>query len=245
MLETTSLGTEPQQLPPSWTCFAVLARELRLPIGAIDSAVRIMESAGSLPGAMSQARRVIGRQVGQLSVLVDDLVQLESLVRGTFRLQRNWIDVVPEIEAAVGTCSWAFAGHPRSLYLEVPRAPLYSYVDPARLRQVATNLIGNACKRTQSMGRIKVALQREGGDGVLTVSDDGAPISGLPNVFDMFAREASASEEHTSAADIGLSLVRELIKLHEGTVEARNERRGSAFVARWPLGRQVLLTHIP
>ncbi len=243
--ETSTVDTAPHRSIPSWMCLPVLARELRLPIGAINKAIRVIESAGALPGAMNQACGLIRRQVGQLSVLVDDLVQLESLMRGTFGLQRDWIDIVSEVEAAVNACSWAFAGHHRSVCLEVPAAPLYSYMDPALLRQVAANLIDNACKRTQSMGRIEVVLERVAGDGVLTVIDDGAQILSdrLLSGFDLFT--CSATDHRTSAAHIGLFLVRELIALHEGTVEARNVGPGSAFIARWPLGCPPLLTHLP
>src|SRR5882672_11091688 len=75
---------------------AILAHELRNPIGAIRNAVKVMESAGKLPGALDQARRLIGRQVGQLSILVEDVLDLASLARGTLRLRREWLDVVPE-----------------------------------------------------------------------------------------------------------------------------------------------------
>src|SRR5580765_6498400 len=103
--ETGSVETWLRHSADSWAPMAVLARQVRKPIQAIRDAISVMESAEKLQGAMGHARRIIGRQVGQLSILVDDVLELESLARGAIRLQRDWIDLVPEIEAAVSACS--------------------------------------------------------------------------------------------------------------------------------------------
>jgi two-component system, sensor histidine kinase len=94
---------------------AIVAHELRSPIGAIRTAVGVMESAGALPGAMERARRLVARQIGQLFVLVEVLLDFGALARGTLIIRREWIDVVPEVEAAVESCSWAISGAGHSL----------------------------------------------------------------------------------------------------------------------------------
>ena len=217
---------------------AILAHELRNPIGAIRSAVKVMESAGKLPGVLDQACRLIGRQVGQLSILVEDVLDLASLGRGTLRLRREWLDVVPEVEAAVESCSWALTDYGHSLCIQVPDVPLYAYIDAARLRQVITKLLDNACKYTQLFGRIRLSLDRTGDHAVLSVVDNGAGIASdrLPYVFDLFTRSTAGSEGTTPGLGIGLALVREIVELHGGYVEARSGGPGcgSAFIVRIP-----------
>lgn len=217
---------------------AILAHELRNPIGAIRNAVKVMESAGKLPGAVDQARRLIGRQVGQLSILVEDVLDLASLARGTPRLRREWLDVVPEVEAAVESCSWALTDYGHSLCIQMPDVPLYAYIDAARLRQVITNLLDNACKYTQLSGRIRLSLDRTGDHVVLSVVDNGAGIASdrLPYIFDLFTRSAAGSEKTTPGLGIGLALVRVIVELHGGNVEARSGGPGcgSAFIVRIP-----------
>jgi signal transduction histidine kinase len=230
--ETGSVETWLRHSPDSWAPMAVLARQLSKPIQAIRDAISVMESAEKLPGAMGHARRLIGRQVRQLSILVDDVLQLESLARGTFRLQRDWIDLVPEAEAAVTACSWAVAGCQHSLCMQVPDMPVYGYVDPVRLRQVVTNLLDNVCKHMQVLGRVYLQLERVNEEAVLTIAHESA---------------GRSSSEATIGPDIGLALVRELVQLHGGSIETRtaDAGRGRGLIARLPLGCPRLLTQIP
>ena len=202
---------------------AVLARQLSKPIRAIRKAISVMESAERHSGAMNHARHLIGRQMRQLLILVDDVLGLESLPRSSFRLQRDRIDLVPEVEAAVSACSWAVAGHQHSLCMQVPDVPVYGYVDPIKLRQVVANLLDNVCKHTQVLGRIYLLLERVGEEAVLTIAHENASM---------------ASSETTIGSDISLALVRELVQVHGGSIETRSAGagRGSALVARWPLG---------
>jgi signal transduction histidine kinase len=226
---------------------AILAHELRNPIGAIRNAVTMMESVGTLPGAMDQARRLIARQVGQLSVLVEDLLDLASFARGTLVLRRNWIDLVPEVEAAVEACSWSLTASGHSLRVEVPQGPLRAYIDGPRLRQVITNLLDNACKYTRPYGWIRLTLERVGGCAIVSVEDNGIGISidRLPHVFDLFARSSGRLEDPSRGLGVGLSLVREIVELHGGSVEARSGGvdRGSAFIVRLPLLDSTALLH--
>jgi len=218
---------------------AVLAHELRNPVGAIRNAVVLMESAGNLPGAMEQARRLIARQAGQLSVLVEDLLDPANLGRGTLILRRQCLDLVQEVEAAVESCAWALTGAGHSSCVEVRDSPLQRYVDGARLRQIVTNLLDNACKYTPAFGRIRVSLERRGDDVLCSVEDNGVGIESdrLPYVFDLFARSGAVCETSTRGLGVGLTLVREIAQLHGGEAHASSNGIGcgSCFVVRLPV----------
>jgi signal transduction histidine kinase len=198
-----------------------------------------MESADKLPGAMAQVRRVIAKHVGQLSVLIEDLVDLANLARGTLSLQREWLDVVQEVEATVESCSWVLTRCGHTMCLEMPAVPLLGYVDGMRLRQVITHLLDNACKHTPSFGRIRLTLHETGGNAILTVEDNGAGIAPeqLPYIFDLSTGSARGSKDPRVGLGVGLALVREIVEQHGGQVEASSAGPGcgSAFVVRLPI----------
>jgi signal transduction histidine kinase len=225
-----------------------LAHELRSPIGAIRTAVDVMESAGSLPGAMARARRIVAAQVEQLSDLVENLVDLAALARGSVNVREEWIDVLPQIDAAVESCSWLLADSTHSLSREMPDAPLYAYVDAMRVRQVVTNLIYNACKHTRLGGKIRLSVETVGGHLELRVEDDGEGIGSdqLPHVFDLFTRSGTL-ESWTPGMDIGLALVREIAELHGGSVDARSAGpgAGSTLIVRFPASRPTTPSRRP
>jgi len=235
-MEDSSISVEP---------WAVLAHELRNPIGAIRNAVALMECAGQLPGAMEQARRLIARQVSQLSVLVEDLLDFASFTRGTLSLRREWIDVVPEVEAAVESCNWAIVGCGHTLRVDIPDASLYAYIDGPRLRQIIVNLLDNACKYSPAFGQIRVTLERVEDFAVCVVQDNGVGIAAeqIPYVFDLFTRYDSNVVSSPRGLGIGLALVREIVELHGGDVQARSGGVGcgSAFIVRLPTGSTSLL----
>lgn len=217
---------------------AILAHELRSPIWAIRNAVSLMESAGRLPGAMDQAKRLIARQASQLSVLVDDLLDFASATRGTLSLKPTWVDVVEEVEAAVEACDWALTASGHALNLELPQAPVRAFLDGVRLRQIVTNLLDNACKYTPAFGQIRLCLETTEGLIVLVVEDNGAGISSerLPHVFDLFVRSNEDGLPAVRGLGVGLALVREIAQLHGGEVQAVSQGigRGSAFIVRLP-----------
>jgi len=228
---------------------AILAHELRNPIGAIRNAVVLMEAAGSLPGALDQARRLIARQAGQLSVLVEDLLDLASFARGTLTLRREWTDIGQEVQAAIEACGWVITASSHALCIELPEKPMYVFVDGARVRQIVTNLLDNACKYTPAFGQIRLALQRIDDQIILSIQDNGMGISSerLPYVFDLFTRFDSDREASTRGLGVGLALVRELVELHGGIVHACSGGvgRGSAFIVRLPVcgSSDLLETH--
>jgi len=233
------LSLENQRSAAAAEPIAILAHEMRNPIGAIRNAVSLMESAGKLPCAMDQACRLIARQVGQLSVLVEDLLELPNLARGQLRVTREWTDVVHEVEAAVESCAWAARAGGHALRTHIPKAPLYAYVDGPRLRQAVTNLLDNACKYTERFGRIEITLEVVDGVAVLTVQDNGAGIARdvLPHVFDLFERSPRGSRAAPRGLGVGLALVREIARQHGGDVlgTSAGPGCGSTFVLRLPV----------
>jgi AraC-like DNA-binding protein len=235
----SSVSLENQRSAAAAEPVAILAHEMRNPIGAIRNAVSLMESAGTLPYAVDQARRLIARQVGQLSVLVEDLLELPNLARGQLRVKREWIDVVPEVEAAVESCAWSARAGGHALRTHVPKSPLYAYVDGSRVRQAVTNLLDNACKYTERFGRIEITLEAVDGLAVLTVQDNGAGIARdvLPHVFDLFERSPRGCTGAPRGLGVGLALVREIARQHGGDVSATSAGPGcgSTFVLRLPV----------
>jgi signal transduction histidine kinase len=243
-MEITQMALEPHDAPASWAPVAILVRELRKPIGAIRSAISVMEAAKDLPGAMDRARRLVTRQIGQLSVLMDGLLEMDNLARGSLRLQRDWIDFVSEVQTAIEGCSWALEGFQQSVCLEVPDRPLYAYLDPMRLRQVLTNLLDNACEYAEAWGRVTVRIEQIGEEVVMSVSAKvaGSSPDRLAHGIDRFSLAGVGGESQSIRTGIGLAVVRELVQLHGGAVEAQC---AGTTVVRWPLGRPRLLTQIP
>ncbi len=217
----------------------IVAHELRNPIGAIRNAVTIMESAADVPCVMEQARRLIARQVSQLAVLVEGLLDMPEFVRSGLSVRRETIDLVSEAQAAVESCAWAIRAAGHSLCVEMPESPIYARADGARLRQVITNLLDNACKYTKTPGRIRFALQLTDHQAVFTVEDNGAGIAreSLPKVFELFQRSALAPGDPVRGFGIGLALVREIVRQHGGevAVTSAGPGRGSTFVVRLPV----------
>jgi len=218
---------------------AIIAHELRSPIGAIRNAVSLMESAGRLPAPVDQAKRLIARQASQLSALVDDLLDFASATRGTLTLRPNWVDVVEEVEAAVEACAWALTASGHALVVELPRAPVRAFLDGVRLRQIVTNLLDNACKYTPAYGQIRVCLETADAFVLLVVEDNGAGIARerLPHVFELFARSNGDDRQAVRGLGVGLALVREIAQLNGGDVQAVSQGigRGSAFIVRLPV----------
>jgi AraC-like DNA-binding protein len=226
---------------------AVLAHELRNPIGAIRNACSLMESAGDLHGPVDHARRLIARQAGQLSVLVEGLLELPLLSPGALKLKPAWIDVVSEVEAAIESCTWVVNAARHDMRVEMPSRPLYAHVDGPRLRQAFTNLLDNACKYTRPPGRITVTLHWAARDFVFKVEDNGVGISKevLPHVFDFSERSSRRPGEAARGLGIGLALVREIARLHGGDAEATSlgSGHGSTFVLRIPIGTETHPAH--
>ena len=212
---------------------AILAHELRSPLAAISGAVRVLELAHVRETPAVRAHEVITRQVGHISHLIEELLDVERVASGKIRLARQPLDLAAAVRRTVGTFTSDTALDRR---IEIITDPVWVEWDTVRLDQVLTNILTNAVKYTPAGGRIRVALRAEGGDAVLSVEDTGFGITPrmLPFVFDMYAQADRTLERAQGGLGIGLTLVRRLIELHGGTIVASSEGEGhgSTFTVR-------------
>jgi PAS domain S-box-containing protein len=215
---------------------AMLGHELRNPLGAISSAAHVLSRTSGGNSATARASEIIGRQVQHLARIVDDLLDVSRVVAGKVVLRLQPVDL-GEIARRVATLHGGPAGARHVIYVQTN--PTWVSADPTRLEQVVTNLLANAVKYTPAGGEITVSVRREGDHGVLTVRDTGVGIRPelLPRVFDLFVQSDRSLERSGGGLGIGLSLVRQLIELHGGTVEAASPGpgRGSTFTVRLPV----------
>ena len=212
---------------------AVLAHELRNPLGAISHAVRVLELTQGEGEHATAAHQVIARQVGHLSQLMSDLLDVERVVSGKIRLNRQPLNMVEAVSRAVATIT-SNARLNRTIVVETE--PAWVDGDPLRLEQVLTNIVTNAVKYTATGGRIRVTLRADGHDAVLDVEDDGFGISPelMPHIFDLYTQSDRTLDRARGGMGIGLTLVRRLVELHGGTIVASSEGegRGSTFTVR-------------
>jgi PAS domain S-box-containing protein len=214
---------------------AMLGHELRNPLSALRNAVI---TASLDPAGRERALGIIRRGADQLARLVDDLLDVARVTYGKIPLRRERLRLAGVVERAVEAARTLVDERAHQLELSLPGEPLDVDGDQTRLEQVLMNLISNAAKYTERGGRIHVALARSGEEAVLRVRDDGAGISAemLPRVFELFAQAGRGLDRAPSGLGIGLTVVRRLVELHGGRVEAHSEGlgRGSEFVVRLP-----------
>ena len=212
---------------------AILAHELRNPLAAIGGAARVLELAHARDTPAARAHEVITRQVGHISHLIEELLDVERVVSGKIRLAREPLDLAAALRRAVGTFTNDTALDRR---IEIITDPVWVEWDPLRLDQVLTNILTNAVKYTPAGGRIRVTLREESAEAVLSVEDTGFGITPrlLPFIFDMYAQADRTLERAQGGLGIGLTLVRRLVELHGGTIMASSEGegRGSTFTVR-------------
>jgi signal transduction histidine kinase len=221
---------------------ATLAHELRNPLAPIRNAAEIMKVADSDPARMEAARALIERQIAHLVRLIDDLLDVSRITRGRFELRTQNVDLACAVDAAVEITRPALDRKRHDLRLRVT-GPLIVNGDMTRLAQVLSTLIDNSATYSDPGSAIEVSLGAEEMEAVIRVTDHGIGITPelLPWVFDMFARPSPTSVGARSGLGIGLTLVRRLIELHGGSVEAHSEgrNRGSTFTVRLPLALEV------
>ncbi|HXW04974.1 MAG TPA: ATP-binding protein [Vicinamibacterales bacterium] len=215
---------------------AMLGHELRNPLSPILAALQLMELRGS--GEYQRERAVIERQVRHLIRLVDDLLDMSRITRGKIDLNRSRVTAREVVTRAVEMAGPLLDQRGHALHIDVaPGAVLFG--DATRLAQVFSNLLNNAAKFTDAGGRIDVRGRVEQDRYVITVTDSGMgiPAALLPHVFDMFVQGGQSIDRTGGGLGLGLALVRTLVSLHGGTVEAHSagEGLGSTFTVRLPL----------
>jgi PAS domain S-box-containing protein len=216
---------------------AMLAHELRSPLAPIRNALQITRLSGDAD-ATEQARRMMERQVQKLVRLVDDLLDMNRISKGKLELRREHVDLAQVVQSAVETARPLIEGENHRLTVTLPPHPVYVVGDLTRLAQVVSNLLNNSAKYTPRWGQIHLSVEREGAEAVIRVRDNGMGIAAdmLPKVFEIFTQGERALERAQGGLGIGLSLVRQLVDLHGGTIKAESggPNQGSTFTVRLP-----------
>ena len=217
---------------------ATLAHELRNPLAPISNAIELLRRQET-PPAQARLFGIVERQVRQIVKLVDDLMEIARISRGKIELDRRPLALADIVRDAVEASRPQVERGRHGFDTVVPDEPLFVHGDAVRLTQVLTNLINNAAKYTDPGGRIELVAQRIGADVALRVRDNGRgiPAAQLARVFDMFAQPHLGTKGDGDGLGIGLAIVRKLVEMHGGTVEACSPGpgRGSEFVVRLPL----------
>ena len=217
---------------------AMLGHELRNPLAPITNAVQLLRLQKNEDKLQHQACTIIERQVGQLTRLVDDLLEVSRITTGKIHLQQERIALNGIVERAVETTRPLMDQRKHELTVSLSPQPIWLYADAARLEQVVVNLLTNAAKYTADGGHISLAVQQEGDEAVLRVRDTGVGIAPelLPRIFDLFTQAERSLDRSQGGLGIGLCLVQRLVEMHGGKVEVYSALgQGSEFVVRLPV----------
>lgn len=221
---------------------ATLAHELRNPLAPIRYATRLLEP-GVPPQMASDARKMIDRQLAHMAHLLDDLLDVSRVTRGVLEIRREQLDLREVIETALTAARPLFEAADQKLLAALPAEPLPVNGDAVRLAQILGNLLHNATKYTPAGGQIALSAAVAGDEVIVSVKDDGVGIApeGLASIFELFVQLDPAGTRAAGGLGIGLSLARDLIRLHGGQIEAHSGGRGlgSEFVIRLPLARET------
>ena len=213
---------------------AMLGHELRNPLAPITNAVQLLRLQKNKDKLQDKACTIIERQVGQLTRLVDDLLEVSRITTGKIRLQQERIALNGIIESAVETTRPLMDQRRHELTVSPAPQPIWLHADAARLEQVVVNLLTNAAKYTADGGHVSLAIQQEGNEAVLRVRDTGVGIAPelLPHIFDLFTQADRSLDRSQGGLGIGLCLVQRLVEMHGGKVEVNSALgQGSEFVS--------------
>jgi signal transduction histidine kinase/ActR/RegA family two-component response regulator len=217
---------------------AMLGHELRNPLAPILHALKILGGSDVSPSVSAQMLQVMDRQVTHLVRLVDDLLDVSRILRGRIELRVERSDLASILSRAIESTRPVVDAQRHHLTIELPDRPIEIEGDVVRLAQVFANLLNNAAKYTDPGGHLALTLRLIGGEAVVRVLDDGVGMSTdvLPHVFDLFHQAQRSLDRAQGGLGLGLTLVRRLVVMHGGSVEARSEGpgRGSEFIVRLP-----------
>ena len=223
---------------------SMLGHELRNPLAPIRNALSTVAWVGDEKACIEWAHGLIDRQVGHLERLVDDLVDTARINRGTIALKTETLDLRCSVHDAVEAARCKVAERAHRLDVDLPQAPVPVVGDSTRLVQVMANLIDNAVKYTDEGGTIRVSLTHDDTKARLTVTDNGSgiPSEDLPHLFEAYCQGGHSIHRANSGLGLGLPLVRQLVQLHGGTVEAGSAGlgQGSRFVVYLPLSTRPI-----
>lgn len=207
---------------------SMVSHELRNPLAPVYNAVQLMAVQSIDRDEIERLRRMIERQLGHLIRLVDDLLDISRITRGKIKLRKARVDLARVVSMAVETSRPLIEDRGHVLTVTLPETPLQIDGDATRLAQVLSNLLNNAAKYTERAGRIDLRVEQVENTAFLRVRDTGIGIAPemLPRVFDLFLQAESSTSRTEGGLGVGLALVRQLVEMHGGTVEARSEGLG-------------------
>jgi signal transduction histidine kinase/ActR/RegA family two-component response regulator len=219
---------------------ATLAHELRNPLAPMANALALLGAAADDAQTVRSSTAMMQRQLDHLVRLIDDLMEIARITRGKVQLQREWVDLNALLDDAVALARPAIDAAGHRLHIERAAGALPLWGDRVRLAQVFANLLGNAAKYTPRGGRVDVSVRGHDDHVSVAVTDNGDGLAAdmLGAVFDMFVQAQPNARMAPGGLGIGLTLVRTLVQLHGGSVNATSPGlgRGSTFVVRLPLG---------
>ena len=218
---------------------ATLSHELRNPLAPIRAAAKVIASPTATATQLRQAQQIIERQVNHMALLLEDLLDIARITQGKLQLKKEIIALVPVVDSAVEAVRPTLEAKNQQLEVNVPSAAVMLDADHLRLSQVISNLLMNAIKYSDPGGHISLNGAVDGGMFCLTVRDNGIGIAPdyLGRLFEMFSQADAEAGRSDGGLGIGLALVKGIVELHGGNVEARSPGlgRGSEFIVRLPL----------
>ncbi len=228
---------------------AMLAHELRNPLAPITNALQIVRLSGPDGRALASASKMMERQVGQMVRLVDDLLDVSRISRGMIVLRKGRVELASIVRHAAEAAQSLVRELELEMTVVLPDPPIYLNADPTRLNQVIGNLLNNACKFSDRGSRVRLRVERDGDQAVIRVEDEGIGIGPdqLTNIFDTFMQVDTSLERSFGGLGIGLTLVKRLVEMHGGTVDAHSEGagQGSQFVVRLPIDAEAAAAAAP
>ncbi len=218
---------------------AILAHELRAPLAPLGNALQLFSMPDVSEEVMVGSREIMNRQLKQMVRLVDDLMDISRITSGKVELRLEYITLTDVIKAAVETIDPVIKERKHALSIDLGNEPIMLHADTIRLAQVFGNLLNNAAKYTNVGGNIEVKAWQEDDQAVIAIRDNGIGIEAdmIPKIFDIFVQINESSAQTKGSIGIGLSLVKNLVALHNGTIEAYSEGlgKGSIFTVHLPL----------
>ena len=218
---------------------AMLSHELRNPLAPLRNSLHLLRLSSDGAGPSEFIHEMMERQVNHLVRLVDDLLEMSRISRGSFELRREHVELSAVVKNAIETSDPLLRAAGHRLTVSVPDQPLWIDGDAVRLSQVLANLLNNAAKYTDAGGEIAITARATGKSAEVVVRDNGSGISAeaLPHIFEMFSRGDRSSGRDQTGLGIGLALARLLTEMHGGSIVARSDGkgRGSEFIVRIPL----------
>lgn len=226
---------------------AILAHELRNPLAPIVNSLQVFKTLGINGEVQRSSLEMIERHVQHLVRLVDDLLDVSRAMRGKIELRQERVDLAAIVMRAVEIAQPLIDAKNHRLEIVIPETSVFLFADPVRLAQSIGNLLTNAAKYTEKSGHIRVSAQEAGNQLILRVSDNGIGIESdmLSNIFDLFVQGDQSTTKSQGGLGVGLTLVRNLIEMHGGTIEAfsAGAGQGSEFVVHLPMLSEA--THNP